>query len=754
MPTDRFYIAPYDSNSGLQRDVKPFMITDQAFASLNNAYAWRGRIRKRFGSRWLGNTQQETRLRVQVATTDGAGAASDTVPGGVGAIGQMFSIGSNLFTVNALGAPANLLISGTAATATFDTSSGAFVFTGTTINTAVYWYPALPVMGMGSFQNALINAEALIAFDTQFAYAYNFGWERIDGEVTSGAATWTGSNSQFFWTTTWVGVDASDYVLFVTNFNENEPNFMRFLFNGNWDNFQPLISSSNSRYMIAARILVPFKNRLLAFNIWEGDSDGTNLVQFANRMRYSGPSNASPIDNSGSSYYPWDQDTQKNGSGLDCPSDEAIVTVEFVKDRLIVFLESSTWEIVYTGNQIAPFAWQQINTDLGVESTFSIVSFDKVAIGVGNVGVIACTGTNADRIDDKIPDEVFKIHNTDDGVERVYGIRDFYVEMIYWTFPDPQANSDFPYPNRVLVYNYKNGTWSFNDDSITAFGYFFPQPNGILWSSETVSWADDETWDDGSLQSLFKQVAAGNQQGWTFIVDAEESTNAPALQISNITVTSPGSNILTISCVDHNLRQDDYIYFSGITGTGNLSLLNGKVFPVLNSTLSTPNSFNILYEDDSGSIIAGTYTGTGVMARVSNIQLLTKQYNFYMDKGRNAYVSQVSFLVDRTEEGEIQVDYYVSTADNSMLADSRPVTGTGALLGSGTLETFPYLPQIPFERTASQLWRPYYLQADGEFIQLNIQFNDAQMRDYRISASQFQLHTMIFYATPSSTRLQ
>lgn len=745
---DRFFIAPFDNRSGLQRNVKPFMITDEAFENLNNAYAWRGRVRKRFGSRWLGNTQDLTRLRINVGTTDNTGALSGTVPSMNGAIGQMFSIGQNFFTVNALGTPANLLIDGTATTATFNTSTGAFVFAGSTPTSAVYFYPSLPVMGMATYQNTLINDEPLIAFDTKYAYQYTGGWERIDGEVTPGAATWTGSNSQFFWFTTWVGVNASDYVLFVTNFNENEPNFMRFLFNNNWDNFQPLISSGSSLYMNAARILVPFKNRLLAFNIWEGASDGTGNIQYANRMRYSGPSNVSPLGMSA-----WDQDTKQNGSGLDCPTTEAIVTVEFVKDRLIVFLEQSTWEIVYTGNQQAPFAWQQINTELGVESTFSVVPFDKVAIGVGNVGVMACTGTNVERIDDKIPDEVFKIHNSDAGVERVYGIRDYYTEMIYWTFPDGQASNLFPFPNRVLVYNYKNGTWSFNDDSFTAFGYFQPTPTGITWSSTTVTWDDDETWDSAYLQALFRQVAAGNQQGWTFIIDADLPINAASLQITDITISSPGSNIITITSINHNLREGDYIYFDGITGSGNLSLLNGKIFPVLSDTTSTPNSFTILYQDSSGNVIAGTYTGGGTLARVSQVQLLTKQYNFYMEKGRNSYVAKVDFLVDRTQFGQIQVDFFVSTADNSMLADSNSVSGTGSLLGSGTLETFPY-PTIPFEQTASQLWHPYYLQADGEFIQLNIALNDAQMRDVQVRESQFQLHSMIFHTTPTSARLQ
>lgn len=742
MATDRFLIAPFDSNSGLQTSLKPFMIPDEAFAALNNAYCWRGRIRKRFGSRWLGNTQDLTRLRIGLVTTNGSGNASNTVPGIVFAIGQMFSIGSSFYTVYQTGTPAAMLIDGTGTTATYNTTTGAYVFTGAPANTQVFFYPALPVMGLATFQNNSVNNEPLIAFDTQFAYQYNSGWDRL----ATGAALWAGSNSQFFWFTTYSGANASDYVLFVTNFNENEP--MRYLFGTTWSNFAPRLSATGPLVLVSARILVIFKNRMLAFNTWESSGGGA-AVNYSNRMRYSG-ANISPIDAGGN--FPWNQDTPGPGGGQDCPSKEAIITVEFVKDRLVVFLEQSTWEIVFTNNQQQPFAWQQINTELGAESTFSIVPFDKVAIGVGNVGIIACTGANVERIDDKIPDEVFSFHNVDAGVERVYGIRDYFVEMIYWTIPTTQASSDFPYPNKVLVYNYKNGTWALNDDSITAFGYFQPQTN-ILWSSTTVLWSSDDTWGSGSLQALFRQVVAGNQQGWTFIVDAQEQVNAPALQITNLLILVAGSNIVTIDCINHNLHDGDYVYFQDIAASGNLTLLNGKIFPVIVSSPENPHTFSIDFGEPP-PILAGTYRGGGVMARVSQIQVLTKQYNFYMDQGRNAYVSKVDFLVDRTQDGEIQVDYYVSTSDLSMLADSAPEPkGTGALLGTGVLETFPY-PTVPFEASSSQLWHPYYLQADGEFIQLNIQLNDTQMRDPLVRLSPFQLHKLLFYATQSSSRLQ
>lgn len=780
MPTDRFFIAPYDQKSGLQTAVKPWLIPDEAFSELLNAYVFRGRVRKRFGSRWFGETAESSRLRFTVDTTDVAGSASGTVPGGPFTIGKEFSIGGVTFIVNVLGTPANLLVSnGSAATATFNTTTGAFNFVGVRdslgaliVAAAVFFYPALPVMGLLTYDNNNLQNEQTIGFDTQFAYQYiaGTGWERLAGEVTPGASEWFGDDSQFFWGTTWSGVDSSNKVFFVTNFNPNEPNFMRTFFAGLWDNFRPQLDATPN-FLNSARILLPFKNRLIALNTWEGPGAAGPGTNYPNRCRYSTAA-ASPLDVNS-----WRQDIPGRGNGIDAPTIEAIVSAEFVKDRLIVFFEESTWELVYTGNQAYPFAWYQLNTELGAESPFSVIPFDKVCLAVGNVGIHACNGSNVERIDDYIPDEIFKVHNTDNGIFRVYGVRDFLVEMAYWTFPDTQSNTAFPFPNRVLVYNYQTGTWGINEDSITVFGYFQPQIS-VTWDSETVTWDSDVTWDDGEVTALFRQVVAGNQQGYTFIIEADNPRNAPVLQITDITIAVPGSNIITITSIDHNLRENQYFYLQGITGTGNLTLLNNKIFQVLNDGLSTSDTFNFLYSDDINSVIAGVYSGGGLIARVSNISIRTKEYNFYAKEGRNAYVSRIDFMVDNDSiedingtvisGSQLQVNFFVSTNVENLLASAA---GTGTLLGTGTLDAFAY-ESVPFEKDAERLWHPVYLQADGEVIQLHITMSDEQMRtvipfefvpeeggDPVISYTgpalvDFQMHAMCIHAKPTSSRFQ
>ena len=152
---DRFLIAPMAENSGLQTNVKPWLIPDEAFAQLNNAYVFRGRVRKRFGSRWIGNNQFASRFRINIGMIDG-GALSGNVRSIISDadmptdIGQSFSIGTISFTVYNLGSGAQQMLrtDNSLATATYDLSSSAFNITGVALpdDTPVYFYPSFPVM--------------------------------------------------------------------------------------------------------------------------------------------------------------------------------------------------------------------------------------------------------------------------------------------------------------------------------------------------------------------------------------------------------------------------------------------------------------------------------------------------------------------------------------------------------------------------------------------------------------------------------
>jgi hypothetical protein len=323
--------------------------------------------------------------------------------------------------------------------------------------------------------------------------------------------------------------------------------------------------------------------------------------------------------------------------------------------------------------------------------------------------------------------------------------------MVYWTFPDDIANSPTPYPVRVLTYNYKNDTWAFNNDSITCFGYYQPKTTDeteVTWDSDEITWDSDTTWSSASNIALNRYVVAGNQEGYTFIIDRDEPKNAAVIQITNLTVAA---NIVTITAINHNFRVGDYIYFTGIVGSGNLTLINNQIFQI--TTPTATNTFEFTYFDSALTNLAGTYAGAGVMARVSNISIKTKEFNFYAKQFKNAYISKVDFYVDKTASGAIQVNFYDSSSTQDMTADS---IANNVILGTATLDTFGYntaASPIPLEAQADRVWHPVYFQAEGNVIQFHLIMNDTQMRNVQIRECGFQLYAMAILAQSTTARL-
>jgi hypothetical protein len=740
MAIKRFMIAPIDD--GLETDVKPWLISDSAFAKLENAYLYYGVIRKRFGGTYMNTSvdpvfgQLYSRLGMNIGTTDGAGDLTVVIPGAgtTGEVGQIFGVGTQLlgheiFTVdtNAPG-PQPMLHTNPASAGIFNITTGQVDIIGSIANAPVYWYPDEPVMGLPTFVEAANLVEQLFGFDTLFAYVFTDAgngrrWERL------GNIQFTGTDSDFFWTANYRGALAQEFILFATNAEEADG--INFWDGATWTLFNPVYSNTAGDTIITCSVIASFKERLVLFNTVESQGGGPG-IQFPNRIRFSQTGNPLAVD-------AFNTNTNPGGGFIDMPTSETITSVNPLKDRLIVFCEESTWELVYTNNRADPFRVQRINNELGVESPFSTVLFDKAILGVGATGIHACNGTNVERIDEKIRQIVFQINNDNEGIDRVYGIRDYANELVYWTYPDEENNPT--YPTKVLVYNYRKGSWSINDDSITAFGNFLI-PQDLQWQQVQVQWQQANfAWNNANQQARFRSIIAGNQEGFTFIVNTDISRNAGVLSITNIDFTLPNAPVLNV--INHNLAAGEFIYIENVFGT-NIADFNNTIFQVV----SVVDEDNIrLSRVDT---VAQDYDGGGVITRVSRIDILSKQYNFFQQDGRNAYVSKVDFNVDRTANGQIAVDYYTSTASQSLVT-AGSVTGT--LLGTAILETTPYL-TIQYELLQSQLWHPIYLQAEGEYVQIRLYLNNDQMFDPDIAFDDFELNALTFYAEPTSSRLQ
>ncbi len=795
MAFDRFMIGPF--NSGLQTDMRKFLIPEDAFSTLQNAYVFRGRVRKRFGSTLMDPNVNNSRLRVMVGTTNGAGVLAGIVPGAVGAVGQAFSIGNSFYTVYNSGAGANAMLdSGTPATTTktFNLASGAYNFVGAPINTAVYWYPALPVMGLTQYEVNQINNHPSYAFDQRFAYLYvgGSGWNRSSSAL---GPIWHGDNTDFFWTTNWQGIPQGGGIeipaLFVTNFQVTNPdgatvatddpiwygyaaaggvaistwvpmsasdavsvyvNGIYFLPNGG--------ARINSPFVQTAKIIVPFKDRLLLLNTIENDNSATHGVgtntNYVNRCRYSW--NGSPFATN-AWYEPGQSDntgvaltgSAAGGDYIDASTDEQIVSAEFIRDRLIVYFERSTWEIIYTQSEVTPFRWQKINTELGSQSTFSTVPFDTAVLTIGQSGIHQCSGANVSRIDEKIPDEIFdNFEVKNNATLRTCGIRDYYTELVYWAFVQASDNNSIgnTFPNQVLVYNYKTGSWALNDDTITSFGYFEQSTDTTWASSAPATWATySGSWSSSFGNAQERQIIAGTPEGFIFIINDDSNSNAQAMQITQVAYAS---GIMTLTIYNHNFSDGDFINIFNLNGI----TISDPTTPIFKVSYIDVNNISIAY-----LVATGVYVGGGTASRVSNIQIETKQWNPYLDKDRNFFLQRIDFIVANTQldtttpgQGQITVDYYPSSSDQSMLQAGN---ATGAIIGTGILETTPYNPiYYPLEATQDRLTHPLYFQTTGNVIELYMFLSDTQMVNPLISLTKFELEAMILYTSPTDYRMQ
>jgi hypothetical protein len=767
MAQDRFLIAPLES--GLITEATAWQIPEDAFARLKNAYIHKGVVRKRFGSQLMGGTsastlldQLKSRLRLNIDTTDGAGAASGTVPGQDFEVGQLFSVGDEIFTVDELGTPGVLLTTGAATTHTFDTTSGAFVFAGAAATTDVYYYPAQPVMGISHFENNSYVDETnpTYAFDQQFIYKYSSGaWERSGDKVLHGSIV------DFVWAANWTGVGLDDTALFMSNFNatigtpdaDDDP--MYALKGGTWAEFRPVYAVKANvvdGYVQAAKIVIPFKDRLLLLNTIERDVTASTNAAHVNRCRFCHNGSPFPADVPddveaavSSAWLEVNQEwtigaTTKKSDGagwIDDPTEEEITSAEFIKDKLVVYFEHSTWELAYTGNQVQPFMWKKLNAELGTKALKSAVSFDKAILTVGTSGIHGCTGVNVAKINEKISDQTFEIRRADYGQTQVCGIRDYLTELVYWSLPSINAekySQDFP--DKVLMYDYGGDSWGIADDCITAFGHYEEQA-ALTWESTNLTWQEANfKWDSASNQKQFKQVIAGNHQGFTFTCDAGVSSNAASMQVTKI--TDSGSGIAEVKIINHMLNNGDFlelIDMTGITFTDAAVAHNYKISVVDADTIKINATFT------------GAYIGGGRAARVSRIDILSKQWNFYIDKGKNFFLAKIDFAVLRTELGKIKVDYYPSATELSMIDSGN---ATESILGDNTLDTFPYEDLYPLEGSQKRLWHPVYFQTEGECVQIRMYLSDAQLSDQDIANSDFQLEGLVVHASPTSERLQ
>lgn len=853
--------SPYfigNFRAGLEKDMDSYLLPEDAYQALFNAYLWRGRIYKKGGNTQIGRLG----VRSIVLGTRGAGADTYNVtlpeapiePGALAPYTLTITDGTTTFVDNGTGGFVVTPGANGTVNAPTNYATGAINITFNVGNAgqpvkATYILKVSansPVMGFLNPEGNGINESQLLAFDLTSAYLYNNAttqfnqtrfYKTAPAQTTSNVVNWHGTNTNFFQgvsyqaatfatnnvpgsnflaitaitqaaaavitvgATAGLGINAGDYV-YINNVvgmtqinnltgvisavgantitvNINSAGFGAYTSGGvvwfptlnltghgdgirwydgtGWVNFAPPLNVSGGTvpntdtlgipYILQGCLLMfAYRDRLVCLNTWEGLSNGVAL-NYPQRARWSQngtvyyepplPQNTTQVSQQDAWY------TQPNKGGfIDCPTGEAIISAEFIKDCLVVFFENSTYRLVYTGNPVLPFIWERVNTEIGADSTNSIIPFDRELLTVGVNGIYACDSVNIDRIDRLIPSQVFEFENNTGGPERVFGIRDFYSEFAYWSYVDKNAQQNYTstYPNRCLVYNYVDKSWGIFVTSYTSFGHYY-NPIDATWGNLSGTWgSNSRTWGSALNDQGSPEVVAGNQQGFVFILSQtagnESFTNDKSLVIQNITTAVPA----VFTSINHNFELNNGV------GGANISVVqvndvNGTTGLNGNCYIVAPidaNTFNLLNQNGVPVSIT-SYNFGGTLKVLDIVTIGTKNINPYAQLGHSTRVGYIDLFLENTVNG--QIDAVIITDDSN---------GIDAANVSQVLLTNPNDPTVAM---TTKFWTRVFFQTQDTYISLLIAYDGAQVTNYAVMTSPLVIHGMVVWLKPTGRLL-
>jgi hypothetical protein len=463
-----------------------------------------------------------------------------------------------------------------------------------------------------------------------------------------------------------------------------------------WVNFSPPVTQGTfgfddylvkQYYLVGATAILAFKDRLLFFGPWIQAADGTQPTQLIDTVLwswngtpyYSVPTPAAPSG----LLYGYDPsaylaNVTGKGGYLAAGISQPIVTVNLNEDVVLIGFTNRQTRFVYTGNDLDPFAFYSINSEIGSAATFSGITLDRGALTIGSYGLAMTTQVSTQRIDLEIPDLIFNINNLNNGLQRVSAARDFYREWVYFTYP--YSSSPWKYPTQSFFYNYRDDTWGVFFENYTSHGIFRISTGGLglVWSNvgnTYPTWASwDQPWNSSTVTFGFPTVCAGNQQGFVMLLD-QGTAEGPSGYVQTVTVLD--ANTLQINSTNHCLmpggpefQVGDYLELQNMTGATVLNGQIGSVRLIPSGNSFDPNNFILSFTLPHG-YVSGYVPGSGLFARLCQPFFQTKQFPTYWNDGRQVRLGVQKYLLDNTTSGEITVNIYLSQdPDDPWTSDS------------------------------------------------------------------------------------
>ncbi len=455
-----------------------------------------------------------------------------------------------------------------------------------------------------------------------------------------------------------------------------------------WVNFAPPLTALTVKigavptglyYLVGALSMVAFKDRLVFFSPWIQTSSGQpiQLIDSAIWSWDGTPYYTTPVPKNQTAdpraYY---VDQTGLGGYLSSSTSQPIYTISNNEDVILIGFGGSGRKarFVFTGNDLDPFLFFNINSELPSTATFSAVTLDKGMLDIGTYGIAMTDQQSAQRVDLDIPDYIFRIKYLDNGIQRTNAIRDYFREWVYFTYP--LNTSPWKFPSHTLLFNYRDNTWGYLYENYTTHGYYRAYTKRTWLTTGFSSWNDwREPWNSGITAPLNTQVIAGNPQGYVLIL-SEGTTEAFSGTVNEVSADVNGNVQITSynHCVNWeipDLQEPEYLFFNNGINTPYLNGVIGKVIePLTTNTFSVDIQFPV--------------TATITNVTQSNPAIVTAANNYVV--GQQVTISGVVGMVQLNGN-----TYTVTAADALSFTLNVDSTGFTAYVSGGTTTPLPYL---------------------------------------------------------------
>lgn len=436
-------------------------------------------------------TDQNGRPVIQITshglTTGDQVQILDSNVASVGAIVGMTEITNTIDTVEVLTANTFALQNVDASNFTAYTSGGVVATLKTDRNNAI--------IGIGEYENDATSNIQIVSNQRRIA-KYNPSNDLYESlNLSPVADLWTANLSDYIWFANW-----RNKLYLVARDSQSASKDGIFTYDGSTtiDVFNPTIKAGDT--LLGAKFIIPFNGRLVAFHTTEGSTT------YPWRIRWSKRNDPDS----------WDETNPNEGGSLDAATEQEIISIQQIRDIVVVIFENSIWAVTKTGSADIPFRWEKIVDEIAFFSAdFGSESHQQLAVAVGKGGMYGTDGINVTPFDEDIPD--FELGLNDNTFEQIFIYKDIAKQEIWILYCDDEST----FNNKVKIFNFEDRVWYDYDIEMNVLGKTETSKGGSwqnLIDQGYIKWEQlfPDIWKSFINVSLIPETVGGNRRGIIF----------------------------------------------------------------------------------------------------------------------------------------------------------------------------------------------------------------------------------------------